>query len=134
MGSCSLPTHHGSPYRQALGHDNTLSSPYSVGASMVSNFSLYESTSQFGAILRGVRLLYRYRSYYRLSSHMRRRGVPSRDILRTQFPLIQSNPPAPAYITVEFTTYCNLKCVYCINQLALRSRGFMARDTFNRFV
>jgi hypothetical protein len=83
---------------------------------------------------RGARLLFRFNTYRRLSWQMWRRGVPAHEIVRTQFPLLYADSSAPVYITVEFTNYCNLRCVYCINQLGLRPRGFMQREVFDNFL
>jgi MoaA/NifB/PqqE/SkfB family radical SAM enzyme len=83
---------------------------------------------------RVARILYRFSAYRRLSWHMLRRGVPAREILRTQFPLIEPNPHVPALVTVEFTNYCNLGCVYCTSPLGLLPRGFMQRETFERLL
>jgi MoaA/NifB/PqqE/SkfB family radical SAM enzyme len=83
---------------------------------------------------RVARILYRLGAYRRLSWHMWRRGVPAREIFRTQLPLIEPKPHVPALVTVEFTNYCNLRCVYCTSPLGLRPRGFMPRETFERFL
>lgn len=80
------------------------------------------------------RILNRLNAYKRLSWHMWRRGVPAREILRTQFPTIEPNPDRPALVSVEFTNYCDLRCIYCTSPLGLRPRGFMARETFERFL
>jgi MoaA/NifB/PqqE/SkfB family radical SAM enzyme len=61
---------------------------------------------------------------------MIRRGVPFRDIVRTQSPLLSPDPARPVLFTVELTNYCNLGCNYCTNRLVLRERGFIADDTF----
>jgi MoaA/NifB/PqqE/SkfB family radical SAM enzyme len=83
---------------------------------------------------RKAKILGRLRSYTRLSWHMWRRGVPARDLLRTQFPQIDPNPRRPALITAEFTNHCNLRCVYCNSPLDQRPRGFMAGETFERLL
>src|SRR5215472_1858329 len=88
----------------------------------------------FNSSNRVARILYRLSAYRRLSWHMLRRGVPAREILRTQFPLIEPNPHVPALVSVEFTNYCDLRCVYCTSPLGLRPRGFMQRETFERFL
>lgn len=88
----------------------------------------------FNASDRVARILYRLSAYRRLSWHMLCRGVPAREILRTQFPLIEPNPHGPTLVSVEFTNYCNLRCVYCTSPLGLRPRGFMQRETFERFL
>ena len=83
---------------------------------------------------RKAKILYRLRSYARLSWHMWRRGVPAREILRTQFPLMEPDPRRPALVTVEFTNHCNLRCVYCNSPVDPRPRGFMAGETFERLL
>jgi MoaA/NifB/PqqE/SkfB family radical SAM enzyme len=93
-----------------------------------------ENNLLFNASARVARILYRLSAYRRLSWHMVRRGVPAREILRTQFPLMEPNPHVPALVDVEFTNYCNLRCVYCTSPLGLRPRGFMQRETFERFL
>lgn len=103
--------------------------------------------SKFGAVIqesaesplfsndnRVARVLYRLNAYKRLSLHMWRRGVPAKEIVRTQFPLLEAHPRAPALVSVEFTNFCNLRCVYCTSPLGLRPRGFMTRETFGRFL
>lgn len=83
---------------------------------------------------RVARILYRLGAYRRLSWHMWRRGVTVREVFRTQFPMIEPNPHRPALVSVEFTNYCNLRCVYCTSPLGLRPRGLMATETFERFL
>jgi MoaA/NifB/PqqE/SkfB family radical SAM enzyme len=60
---------------------------------------------------------------------MLRHGVPARDIVLSQFPYFAPDPFAPLNVTVEFTNYCNLQCVYCLSPLGLRPRGFLQRET-----
>jgi uncharacterized Fe-S cluster-containing radical SAM superfamily protein len=88
----------------------------------------------FNSSNRVARILYRLSAYRRLSWHILRRGVPAREILRTQFPFIEPNPRAPTLVSVEFTNYCDLRCVYCTCPLGLRPHGFMQRATFERLL
>ena len=60
---------------------------------------------------RVARILYRLSAYRRLSWHMVWRGVPAREIIRSQFPYIERSPCRPLFITIEFTNYCDLRCV-----------------------
>ena len=116
-----------------------------LGQQMVPKYLSKWIDTKFGAITqdsgnslfydntdRVVRIFHGFGVNRRRSWHMWRRGVPAREILRTQFPLIEPNPSRPAVVTVEFTNYCNLRCVYCTNPLGLRPRGFMSRETFER--
>ena len=83
---------------------------------------------------RVARILYRLNAYGRLSLNMLSYGIPPSDILRSQFPYVQPNPSAPVQATVEFTNYCNLRCVYCTSPLGLRPRGFMNEAVLNKVV
>jgi MoaA/NifB/PqqE/SkfB family radical SAM enzyme len=98
---------------------------------LVQNFG---NNPLFNSCDRVARIFYRLSAYRRLSWHMLRQGVPALEILRTQFPLIDPNPHVPAVVGVEFTNYCDLRCVYCTSPLGLRPRGFMQRETFEKFL
>ena len=76
--------------------------------------------------------IYRLSSYRRLGWHMWRRGVSAKDIIRTQLPQLESHPPAPALVSLEFTNRCDLRCVYCTSPLGLRPRGMMSAEVFGR--
>lgn len=76
------------------------------------------------------RIAYRFNSYRRIALHMLRNGVPFYDIVRTQFPRVAPDPYRPVMVTLEFTNYCNMSCVYCSSRLGLRERGFMSEQTF----
>ena len=91
---------------------------------------VYNNNLAFDNVNRVARILYRMNAYRKLSFHMWRRGITYRDIIRTQFPLINPEPAKPAQVTLEFTNHCNLRCVYCTSSLALRPQGFMSDETF----
>lgn len=78
------------------------------------------------------RVLHRFHSYGRMVRQMLRRGVPLKDILRNQFPLIDAHPRVPAMVSLELTSHCNLRCVYCTSPIHLRPGGFMPRDVVER--
>lgn len=113
---------------------------------MYSQFSRWVNC-KFGAVIQGptesphfsndnriARVLYRLNAYKRLSLHMWQHGVPAKEIVCTQFPLLKGHPQAPAVVSIEFTNFCNLRCVYCTSPLGLRPRGLMTRETFGRFL
>jgi MoaA/NifB/PqqE/SkfB family radical SAM enzyme len=81
---------------------------------------------------RKAKVLRRISSYARLGWHMWRRGVPAVEIIRTQFPLVDPEPRRPVLVSVEFTNYCNLRCVYCNSPLNLRPHGCISREVFER--
>lgn len=56
------------------------------------------------------------------------------DMLRQHFPFLLPDMPRPAYVTVEFTNYCDLKCPYCSSPLRLRQQGMMSEAVFSRLV
>jgi hypothetical protein len=59
---------------------------------MDTTFGAFVQDSENNLLFKGsdrvARILYRLSAYRRLSWHMVHRGVPAREILRTQFPLI----------------------------------------------
>ncbi len=74
------------------------------------------------------------RHYYQrlvLSSLFRVRTV---DMLRCHFPFLLPDMPRPAYLTLEFTNYCNLVCPYCSSPLRLRPQGMMSTEVFSRLL
>jgi MoaA/NifB/PqqE/SkfB family radical SAM enzyme len=76
----------------------------------------------------------RRRNYYLrlvLSSRSHVRWV---DLLRSHFALMLPDMQRPAYLTVEFTNVCNLKCPYCTSPLRLRPQGMMSEDVFSALV
>jgi MoaA/NifB/PqqE/SkfB family radical SAM enzyme len=56
--------------------------------------------------------------------------IPVATMLRSHFPFAFFDNERPAYVTIEFTNYCNLSCSYCTSPLGIRTRGMMAEDTF----
>jgi pyruvate-formate lyase-activating enzyme len=56
------------------------------------------------------------------------------DMLRQHFAFLLPDMDRPAYVTVEFTNYCDLKCPYCTSPLRLRPQGMMSETVFARLV
>ena len=76
-----------------------------------------------------VRLAYRAK-YYKKVGFSAVGRIPLLTIARSHFTFLLPESSRPAYLTVEFTNYCNLKCSYCTSPLNLRKRGFMSDETF----
>jgi MoaA/NifB/PqqE/SkfB family radical SAM enzyme len=89
--------------------------------------TLFDNTNQFS------RISYRRNFYFRfvLSALLRIRMA---DMLRCHFPFLLPDLPRPAFVTVEFTNYCNLQCPYCTSPLALRPQGMMSEEVFAALV
>jgi MoaA/NifB/PqqE/SkfB family radical SAM enzyme len=56
------------------------------------------------------------------------------DMLRSHFAFLLPDMQRPAYITIEFTNICNLRCPYCTSPLRLRKQGIMNEDVFTALV
>jgi MoaA/NifB/PqqE/SkfB family radical SAM enzyme len=80
---------------------------------------------------RGARILGRVDYYAKISASALGR-IPVSTMLRSHFTWAFPEQSRPAYVTVEFTNHCNLRCPYCTSPLGLRERGFMAEETFER--
>ncbi len=91
-------------------------------------------TVRFNNADRVSRILYRVRSYGKISLHMIRNGIPVTDVARSQFPLTCPDPKRPVLISIELTNWCNLKCNYCTNHLKLRPRGVMEEEVFHKVI
>lgn len=73
------------------------------------------------------------RSFYALEGlHMLSRGVPVKHVVAAEFPFLMETQQVPPLLAVEFTNYCNLRCVYCTSSLKKRPQGFMTAETFER--
>jgi MoaA/NifB/PqqE/SkfB family radical SAM enzyme len=60
--------------------------------------------------------------------------IPFIDMLRQHFAFLLPDMRRPAFVTVEFTNYCDLKCPYCSSPLRLRPQGMMSETVFTRLV
>ena len=78
------------------------------------------------------RIIRRFHSYGHMVWQMLRRGVPAKDIIRNQFPLIDPHPRNPALVSLELTSHCNLRCVYCTSPIHLRPGSFMPKDVIEK--
>lgn len=85
--------------------------------------TVFDNTNRLSRISR--RRYYYFRLV--LSALFRVRCV---DMLRSHFALFLPDMQRPAYITIEFTNVCNLKCPYCSSPLRLRQQGMMNEDVF----
>lgn len=96
--------------------------------------SAADNVARFNNADRVSRILYRLRSYGKISWHMVRNRIPVTDVVRSQFPLTCPDPKRPVLISVELTNWCDLRCNYCTNHLGLRDRGFMEEDVFRNVI
>jgi MoaA/NifB/PqqE/SkfB family radical SAM enzyme len=76
------------------------------------------------------RILYRLGSYKRIFIGSVKKGVPVADLVRSQFPYLLKDAEHPPILALEFTNYCNLKCLYCTSPLGQRERGYMSDEVF----
>jgi MoaA/NifB/PqqE/SkfB family radical SAM enzyme len=76
------------------------------------------------------RVLYRLKPYRKIAWGAFKKGVPVLDLLRAQFPFLLPDAPVPPMLSLEFTSLCNLKCLYCNTLMNLRKNGFMSPETF----
>jgi MoaA/NifB/PqqE/SkfB family radical SAM enzyme len=92
-----------------------------------------EGQTLFDNTNRLARISYRTNTYIKMVSRMVG-YIPVTDMLRSHFPFVLPDAAGPAFLTVEFTNYCNLRCPYCPSPLGLRKRGFMDRSTFSNLL
>ena len=78
------------------------------------------------------RILRNFGYYGRMSFHQIQAGIPIYDIARSQFPMLSPHPPKPVLLTIEFTNYCNLSCVYCRASRGFRKTGMMNYSTCSK--
>lgn len=83
---------------------------------------------------RVARAVDRFGAYARQLAHATRRGASPIGLVRTQFPFLLPDAAKPAFVTLELTNKCDLRCSYCENQLGLRAKGFMSEAVFGRVV
>lgn len=101
-----------------------MSSPFKI---LNDRQTVFDNTNRLSRISR--------RRYYYLrlvlSALFRVRCV---DMLRSHFAFLLPDMQRPAYITIEFTNICNLRCPYCTSPLRLRKQGIMNEDVFTALV
>jgi len=73
-------------------------------------------------------------TYYRRVGRGALGLIPLAAMLRSHFTWLLPQAPNPAFIAIEFTNYCNLRCSYCTSPLGLRTRGFMSAEAFERLL
>lgn len=83
---------------------------------------------------RVARIIYRFSSYRKLFASAFKKGIPAKDLIRSQFPFVFSDSEHPPIISLEFTNYCNLKCPYCTSPLGIRDRGYMSDELITKIV
>jgi MoaA/NifB/PqqE/SkfB family radical SAM enzyme len=93
-----------------------------------------DNIQRFNNADRVSRIIYRLKSYGKISLHMIGNGIPVTDVVRSQFPLTCPDPKRPVLMSIEITNWCNLRCNYCTNHLGLRERGFMEENIFRSVI
>lgn len=83
---------------------------------------------------RVARIIYRLSSYRKIFFNSLKKGVPAKDLLRSQFPFVLSDAKHPPIVSLELTNYCNLKCPYCTSPLGLRGRGYMSDQILSKII
>ena len=71
------------------------------------------------------RIWYRLSAYRHIFAAAVLKGVPPKELLISKFPTKFKDAKLPPVLSVELSTYCNLRCPYCTNPLARRKRNFM---------
>lgn len=79
---------------------------------------------------RVARVLDRIEPYRRIAWSAFKKGVPILDLVRAQFPFLVPDASLPPMLSIELTSLCNLKCLYCNTLMNLRKSGFMSPETF----
>lgn len=69
--------------------------------------------------------------YLKLNYRVLRNGIPLREILILKYPLLFPDAGLPPLLSVDFTDYCNLRCLYCYNPYLLETRSFMSEEVFS---
>lgn len=102
--------------------------PSTGEATPLEDLPLWDNTDRIA------RVLYRLTPYRRIAWSALRKGVPILDLFRAQFPFLVPDAPIPPMLSIEFTSLCNLKCLYCNTTMNLRKNGFMSPGTFDNLL
>lgn len=70
-------------------------------------------------------------SYLKLNYRVLRRGIPLRELLILKYPFLFPDAELPPLLSVDFTDYCELRCLYCNHPWLPEPRGFMPEELFN---
>ncbi len=78
------------------------------------------------------RILVRLNSYQKLTAHAISHGISLKNLAISQFPYLFKDSLEPPIVSLEFTNYCNLKCLYCTSSYEKRNKGFMSDEVFKK--
>lgn len=77
------------------------------------------------------RIFVRLSSYQKLFAHAISYGISLKSLAISQFPYLFKDAIEPPIVSLEFTNYCNLKCLYCTSSYEKRKKGFMSDEVFD---
>lgn len=69
-------------------------------------------------------------SYLKLNYRVLRQGVPFRELLILKYPFLFPDAELPPLLSVDFTDYCQLGCLYCNHPWLPEMRSFMSEELF----
>lgn len=80
------------------------------------------------------KVMFRAKPYTKLGFHALKNGVPIKNLIRAQFPLLLKDAKTPPHLRVSLTNKCNLKCKYCFVAHSHRGQGHMKKSTFHKLI
>lgn len=80
------------------------------------------------------RILYRLKTYFLLFIRASKKGISIKKLFIPHFPYLFRDAQQPPIVALEFTTHCNLRCLYCTNALNQREKGHMSEAVFQKII